>query len=89
MARPTIVPVVPRVLNTATLCAYLGRSESWLAEHRVELETQGFPQPVALIGGYDRIAVDRWLDQRSGLIRADEGPVLGASWDKPTTNGRR
>jgi predicted DNA-binding transcriptional regulator AlpA len=88
VTRPTIVPVVPRVLNAATLCAYLGRSESWFAEHRAELETQGFPTPVSLLGGYDRHAVDLWLDQRSGLLRI-EGPMIDArSWDKPTARLR-
>jgi predicted DNA-binding transcriptional regulator AlpA len=88
MARPSIVPVTPRVLNAATLCAYLGRSESWFAEHRAELEAQGFPKPVSLLGGYDRHAVDLWLDQRSDLLRV-EVPALGArSWDKPAARPR-
>jgi predicted DNA-binding transcriptional regulator AlpA len=88
MSRPSIIPVVPRVLNAATLCAYLGRSESWFAEHRAELEAQGFPKPVSLVGGYDRHAVDLWLDQRSSLLRV-EAPTVGArSWDKPTARAR-
>jgi hypothetical protein len=88
MARPTIVPVAPRVLNVASLCAYLGKSETWFAEHRAELEAQGFPKSVPLLGGYDRHAVDLWLDQRSEIMRV-EMPAVGArSWDKPTPRPR-
>jgi predicted DNA-binding transcriptional regulator AlpA len=88
MARPSIVPVTPRVLNTATLCAYLGRSESWFAEHRAELEAQGFPKPVSLLGGYDRNAVDLWLDQRSDLLRVEVPALRARSWDKPAARPR-
>jgi hypothetical protein len=84
MARPTIVPVTPRVLNTATLCVYLGRSPTWLAENRAELEAQGFPRPDSLLGGYDRCAVDLWLDRRSEILRVEAAPLAASrSWDKP------
>src|SRR5262249_29981053 len=85
MARPpTIVPVAPRVLNNATLCAYLGRSETWLAEHRAELEASGFPKQDPLLGGTDRCAVDLWLDQRSDILRPTALSTVGTarSWDK-------
>jgi predicted DNA-binding transcriptional regulator AlpA len=88
MARPTIVPVVPRVLSIATLCAYLGKSETWFAEHRSQLEANGFPKSISFLGGYDRHAVDAWLDQRSGILRS-EVPTVGArSWDKPAARLR-
>jgi hypothetical protein len=83
MARPTIIPVQPRVLGAATLCCYLGRSETWLAEHRAELEREGFPRPDPLLGGYDRVAVDLWLDQRSDILRLTAAAVSARSWDKP------
>lgn len=54
MSRPTIIPIAPRVLNTMTVCAYLGRSPTWLAENRSQLEAVGFPWPDPLLGGYDR-----------------------------------
>jgi len=88
MARPTIIPVAPRVLSTATLCVYIGRSETWFNEHRAELEVQGFPKSVPLLGGYDRYAVDAWLDQRSDIVRT-EAPMVGVrSWDKPAMRPR-
>jgi hypothetical protein len=79
----TIIPVQPRFLGIATLCCYLGRSETWFAEHRVELESEGFPRPDPLLGGYDRVAVDLWLDRRSDIART---PALAGarSWDKPS-----
>jgi hypothetical protein len=84
-ARPTIVPVTPRVLNTTTLCTYIGRSPTWLAENRSQLEAEGFPRPDPLLGGYDIRAVDLWLDHRSDILRP-RAPAVGAarSWDKPT-----
>ena len=84
MVQPTIIPVTPRVLNTATLCMYLGRSPTWLAENRAILEAQGFPRPDPLLGGYDRLAVDLWLDGRSEIFRVETAPLAGSrSWEKP------
>ena len=81
--RPTIVPVMPRVLNTVTLCAYIGRSPTWLAENRSQLEAEGFPKPDPLLGGYDRCAVDLWLDRRSDILRPDVSASFRLkSWDK-------
>ena len=84
-ARPTIVPVMPRVLNTSTLCTYIGRSPTWLAENRAQLEAEGFPRPDPLLGGYDRCAVDFWLDQRSDILRPNAAAAGAArTWDKLT-----
>jgi len=82
MPRPTIVPVTPRVLNTITLCAYIGRSPTWLAENRAQLEAEGFPRPDPLLGGYDRMAVDLWLDRRSGILCTAAMTANNRSWDK-------
>jgi len=82
MARaPVIVPCAPRLFNVATLCVYLGRSETWFADHRAELAKDGFPEPHPSIGGYDRLAVDAWLDRASPLLRGSSGAAR--SWDKP------
>jgi hypothetical protein len=79
---PTIVPVRPRVLSQATLCCYLGKSLTWFAEHRAELEAAGFPRPDSLLNGWDVAAVDRWLDQRSDILRPTAPAVAPRSWDK-------
>lgn len=52
-----------RVLSTAEVAAYLGRSSSWFARHATRLHNSGFPRPLPDVGGYDRQAVDNWLDQ--------------------------
>jgi hypothetical protein len=81
VARSTIVPVTPRVLNVATLCAYIGKSETWFTEHRAELEADGFPEPHPIIRGYDRVAVDAWLDRASPALLASSAPAA-RSWGK-------
>jgi hypothetical protein len=53
----------PRIVNDAGLAAYIGKSVSWLTEHRQELEQRGFPPRLPIVGGNDLNAVDRWIDQ--------------------------
>lgn len=60
--------ILPRVLSTAQAAAYLGRSLTWFSEHRAELEAAGFPAALPLVGGFDKRAIDRWLDRNSGMI---------------------
>ena len=60
----------PRGMTDADCAAYLGRSQTWLAEHRAKLEAAGFPPKLPLIGNYDRKAIDAWLDEQGGLDSA-------------------
>lgn len=56
-----------RGLLTAPMVAKaLGRSLSWFAKRRIELETEhGFPPPVRGCGTrWDPRALDAWLDQQ-------------------------
>lgn len=52
-----------RMLTTPEAAAYLGRSATWLAQHATRLHKAGFPRPLRVVGGYDRVAIDNWLDQ--------------------------
>jgi hypothetical protein len=52
-----------RIVNDAQLAAYIGKSVSWLAEHRLRLEAQGFPRRLPVIGGNDLDMVDQFLDR--------------------------
>lgn len=81
--RPDDRPGYTSRLNTATLCAYIGRSPSWLAENRMQLDAEGFPRPDPLLGGYDRCAVDTWLDRRSHLTETTLKAAPAPAWDKP------
>ena len=56
-----------RGMNDAETASYIGRSPTWLTEHRAELEAAGFPKPLPLIGTRDRKAIDLWLDAQGGL----------------------
>ena len=60
----------PRGMTDADCAAYLGRSPTWFAEHRIELEAAGFPPKLPLIGTRDRKAIDVWLDRQGGLAWA-------------------
>jgi hypothetical protein len=63
MAKRSRPDIRRRVVTDAELAAYLGKSVSWLAEHRLKLEQQGFPKRLAVIGGNDLAKVDEWVDQ--------------------------
>ena len=58
----------PRFLSRYQLATYLNRSEAWLTNSRLDnLYAKGFPRFDVFFGGWDIIAVDRWLDRRAGL----------------------
>jgi hypothetical protein len=75
----------PRGLTDADCAFYLGRSQSWLAEHRPKLEAAGFPPRMQLIGTYDRKAVDAWLDRQGGLEVALQ--EFGDPWVNAASHG--
>lgn len=62
--------VVPRVLRQKEVAAYIGRSQGWFCRNKGKLEREGFPAPIEALGGYDRAAIDDWLDQKSGRVKA-------------------
>jgi predicted DNA-binding transcriptional regulator AlpA len=68
-----------RVLNRAEVAAYLGKSVSWLTYHGEELLEAGFPQPLPIVGGYDKQAVDNWLD---GLGETGASFNFDEAWTK-------
>ena len=51
-----------RVLSATEVAAYLGKSGGWWSTHAETLHRAGFPRPLPVVGGYDKEAVDRWLD---------------------------
>jgi hypothetical protein len=63
VAKRDRLPLRPRIVNDAQLAAYIGKSVSWLAEHRLKLEAQGFPRRLPVVGGNDLEMVDQWLDR--------------------------
>jgi hypothetical protein len=68
--------MTPRLLNTEQAAAYCGVSRE-LFEQRVGV------QPLKLFGNrvlYDRVALDRWLDDQSGLPKEIGGS--GIDWEK-------
>jgi hypothetical protein len=60
----------PRLMTRFDLAVYLRRSEGWLAANLPRLLEQGFPPADPLLGLFDRIAVDAWLDRRANLPAA-------------------
>lgn len=66
----------PRFLSGCQLAAYLGRSESWVCANRGRLAALGFPGRDPVLGGWDRHAVDAWLDRRAGLLEPWDDPDL-------------
>ena len=58
----------PRGLTPTEMVGYLGHGPSWLTDERLaRLYSLGFPRPDSITERFDRVAIDVWLDQRSGL----------------------
>jgi hypothetical protein len=78
----------PRIVTDAQLAMYLGKSVSWLTSKRLELERQGMPMRLPVVGGNDLDAIDVWLDklnqQRDVAQRSFDHDEL---WLKATGNG--
>lgn len=68
-----------RVLSPFETAAYLGRSKAWFTDHANRLYETGFPQPLPIVGGYDKQAIDDWLDR---LGRGREPFDFDAAWTK-------
>ena len=67
---------LPRCMNGADVAAYLGMSVSSFTRKRSDMERAGFPPRDALTGRYDKLAIDRWLDSRSGFDANSAGKSL-------------
>lgn len=57
---------LPRILSAKEAANYIGKSRSWFDGHLDELQKSGFPVPLSVLGGYDREAIDAWLDRLGG-----------------------
>lgn len=56
----------PRLLPPRLMARHLGLSLADFEELLPALLKTGFPQPIAPIGNYDRLAVETWIDTQSG-----------------------
>jgi hypothetical protein len=81
----------PRVVTDAALAAYLGKSVTWLGQHRMTLEAQGFPRRLPVVGGNDLEAVDQWLDrlQTNGSANGGSSIDVDQLWKRATGNVRQ
>jgi hypothetical protein len=69
----------PRVADDTTIAHYLGKSVSWLASKRHELEQRyGFPPRLPVVGGNDLEKIDEWLDRLPAMTG---GSVVSSSID--------
>lgn len=64
--------IQPRMVGPEKIARRLGVTLTAFREKRHELEQQGFPNPDGVLGTYCLEAVDRWIDQRAGLMREDD-----------------
>jgi hypothetical protein len=84
--RKTII--TPRILRRSEIATYLNHSETWFSTQRERLEALGFPRFISTLDGYDKAAVDHWLDRMSGLIAESEATGFSAdAWSKAAQHG--
>jgi len=62
MPAPVVASSEARLLDEAAAAHYLGLDVADFRVRREGLEEHGFPKPQPLLGGYDRRAIDRWID---------------------------
>ncbi len=87
-AKRRLATIRPRIVNDAALAEYLGRSPSWLNQHRHQLEAQGFPQRLPVLGGNDLDAVDQYIDQlRNVGITMSPSADADDLWRRATGQG--
>ena len=72
-AKPTYIPP-PRILNATQVAARLGMSASNFHNKRAAYEAAGFPRYDDLLRGWDGNAIERWLDNRSGIDPSSSAP---------------
>ncbi len=65
--KPKFAPE-PRILNGYQVACRLNKSEVWFGQKRRQLEQMGFPRQDEFLGGWDADAIERWIDERSGLF---------------------
>ena len=80
--------IEPRVIGVGAIAVYIGKSETWFRTHLTTLREVGFPEPLPVLGGYDRHAVDDWLDRlgRRAILDHSNDDV-GDPFLKATLNG--
>ncbi len=62
------VDVIPRGMTTTEVARYLGFQNVQTFRSKLpQLRKLGFPNKIVGLHRYDRTAIDRWLDEQSGL----------------------
>ena len=72
--------LAPRILSQKEAAAYIGRSQGWFCRNQKKLRDDGFPAPIEALGGYDRAAIDDWLDRKSGRMNGLDSDA-GNPWN--------
>jgi hypothetical protein len=67
------IKLEPRLVPPEKIARRLGVTPSAFRELVADLESVGFPKPLPVVGNYSIEAVDRWIDERAGIID-DESP---------------
>jgi hypothetical protein len=68
------IRVDPRLVSPEKAARRLGMTLAAFSEVRDELERKGFPKPLPVVGNYALEAVDRWIDEKAGLV-SDDSPA--------------
>ena len=61
-----------RIIRKGDLAVYLSHGPTWLAKNLATLERLGMPRFIPELDGYDRVALDRWID----TISASHEPTV-------------
>lgn len=80
------VRVDPRLVPPEKAARRLGMTLTAFSEVREELERKGFPKPLPVVGNYALEAVDRWIDEKAGLVSDDSPEAARAAMRRAIAN---
>ncbi len=74
--------IEPRCMTSEAVAEYLGyRSAKSFQSRLPVLRANGFPPRIAGLHRWDRAAIDRWLDEQSGITHDDPADEMGRGLD--------
>lgn len=78
--------VDPRLVAPEKAARRLGLTLAAFEAMRAELEARGFPRPMPVVGHYALEAVDRWIDEKAGLVSDDSPEAVVAAMRRSIAN---
>jgi hypothetical protein len=84
--------ISPRIIRRCDLANYFSHSETWVTKNLEKFLGMGMPAFNRVLDGWDKAALDRWLDRVSGLVSDGSSPLPNSydtAWLKASRRDKR